>query len=48
MQDTEPILEIFEEFHKTHQIIILSENPPLETQITEIFIKKSPEISTPM
>ncbi|MFW9822316.1 MAG: tetratricopeptide repeat protein [Candidatus Thorarchaeota archaeon] len=34
------IWEIFKNFHKTHQTILLSENPPLDNLITEIFIKK--------
>jgi tetratricopeptide (TPR) repeat protein len=48
VQNNSLIWKAFENFHKTHQTVILTENPSLETLITEIFIKKSPEISTPL
>ncbi len=46
VQNTPSIWRTFEDFNKTHQSIELKENPPLESLITEIFIKKRPEIST--
>ncbi|KKN57294.1 hypothetical protein LCGC14_0563750 [marine sediment metagenome] len=46
VQNTTSIWQNVNNFHKTHQPIVLSENPPLESLITEIFIKESPEIST--
>ena len=48
VQNTTPLLDVLKDFHTTHQAILLSENPPLQSLITEIFIKKSPEISTPI
>jgi len=47
VQNTPSIWRAFEDFHKHHQAIALSENPPLESIIEEIFIKKSPEILPP-
>jgi len=41
VQNTTSIWRAFEDFHKTHQTIILTENPPLESLITEIFTSKS-------
>jgi tetratricopeptide (TPR) repeat protein len=48
VQNTSSIWNALEDFHKNHQPLIASENPPLESLITEIFIEKSPEISTPI
>jgi len=47
MENTVSIWGVFKNFHKTHQTIILSENPSLESLIKEIFPRKNPEISTP-
>ncbi|MFX0080906.1 MAG: tetratricopeptide repeat protein [Candidatus Hodarchaeota archaeon] len=46
VQNTTTIWNALEDFQKSHQAIKLSGNPYLESLITEIFIKKSPEIST--
>jgi hypothetical protein len=46
VQNTASIWNALKNFQKTHQVIELSDNPSLESLITEIFIKKSPEIST--
>ena len=40
VQNTASIWKVFEDFQTTHQSIVLTENPPLESLITEIFIKK--------
>ncbi|MHA2010153.1 MAG: tetratricopeptide repeat protein [Promethearchaeota archaeon] len=48
MQNTASIWQVFEDFHKTHHPIILSENDPLHSLITEIFLKNNLEISTPL
>ncbi|MHA2282399.1 MAG: tetratricopeptide repeat protein [Promethearchaeota archaeon] len=46
VQNTVSIWQVFKNFYKTNQSIELSENPLLESLITEIFLKGSPEIST--
>ncbi len=48
VQNTESIWQVFNNFQKTHQAIKLSENLPLQSLITDIFLKNSSEISTPM
>ncbi len=42
------IWRAFEDFHTTHQSILLTENIQLESLITEIFVKKNTEVSTPL
>jgi tetratricopeptide (TPR) repeat protein len=46
VQNTASIWGALKNFLKTNQVIEVSENPPLESLITEIFIKKNLEIST--
>ena len=44
VENTASIWGAFKNFHKTHQTIILSENPSLESLIKETFPRKNPEI----
>lgn len=46
VQNTSSIWEVLQNFDKTRKTILLSENPVLESLITEIFLKRSDEIST--
>ncbi len=46
IQNTASIWRIFEDFYKHHQAIVLNENPPLKSLLTQIFIKEIDEIST--
>ncbi|MFX0080907.1 MAG: tetratricopeptide repeat protein [Candidatus Hodarchaeota archaeon] len=46
VQNTASIWKTFEDFHKNHQAIVLSENLTLESLIMEVFMKRSLKIST--
>jgi tetratricopeptide (TPR) repeat protein len=48
LQENESIQQTLDKFQKTSQILDLKDFPFLKSLITEIFIKKSPEISPPI
>lgn len=48
MRNTTSIWQVFEGFNKKPHPIVLSENPPLQSLITDIFLRSSSEIPTPL
>jgi hypothetical protein len=48
LQENDSIQQTLEKFQKSSQILELKDFPFLKSLITEIFIKKSPEISAPI
>jgi len=48
LKENDSIQQTLDKFQKTSQILELRDFPFLKSLITEIFIKKSPEISTPI